>query len=446
MAEPTPSAPGTRRLTRKAPATGEETVPGTRRITRAPEPTELVTMTHDRSAFAVAMGSIAVAVVAVIGVVLWVSRSNSQAYPEAPAEPVVIAAAPAVNVSIRDPLADASFTVGARISVLVTASSRQSPLSEVSLSLDGHVVGRRRVAPYGFLLDQLPLGVHHLTARAETDAGDVVESEQVTVHVVTPRGRPASLRTNSGSRMLAAVGVPWTVPVNIRPGDAPLTSVRLSEDGALLTEVTAAPWLLTWTPERAGARRLTVTAIDADQIQDAIPLDLLVYGNGGRILIGQRTVTEVTNTGEDQLDWLAGPSTRRELPEPLLAYQAIGSAKACADPSMPIIAWRSDMRKAVESSGAGNGFRITAPAGPGLRRLELLLGASGGRGALSVELDDASTAPLRDESLIDADSGWRLVTIDFRASIATRLRVEWTAIAGGRVRWATAVLRERGSP
>ena len=52
-----------------------EPTPGTRRFSQ-PEPTELVELTHDRHAFGIAMGSLAIAVIAIIGVVWWLSHRN----------------------------------------------------------------------------------------------------------------------------------------------------------------------------------------------------------------------------------------------------------------------------------------------------------------------------------------------------------------------------------
>ena len=234
--------------------------------------------------------------------------------------------------------------------------------------------------------------------------------------------------------------------MSVRPGDVPLTAIRLLDDRELLAEVTSAPWLLTWTPEHFGSRHLTITAIDGDGLQDTLALELLVCGDSGLIRIGHRDVTDLTLDGDGAIDWLGcdtnGDITRRPHTDALISHEALGIATRITDPLMPAIKWNgaTEGRHHALQSSAG-GFRFSAASGPGQRRLELLLGVSDGQGALSIELDDASAAPLRDETVISHNHTWQIVTVDFHGgSGPTRVHVEWTPIATSHVRWAAAVL------
>jgi hypothetical protein len=420
----------------------QKPTPATARRTRTwpREPTELVELTHDRRAFALAMGSIVVALVVGIAVVLWVTGGHGEVAPaptdrtDAPTAAATASAAQVLSVGIRDPQDGAAFPVGARIPVLVAASSGQSPIAEVTLSLDGAVVGRRRIAPYGFSVDGLTLGVHRLGARAETDAGDGITAADVLLHIVPPPSRPPVVKLAAGTAM-APAGMPWIVPVSVRPGDVDLARVQLSEDGVVLAEATRDPWLLSWTPDRPGRRSLAITAIDADGRQDAAPLALLAYGDSGRILIGRRPA-ETPPVG-DAIDWIAiaGNGALKRPAAPVLGWEPLGAAKAHGDDALPALVGQ---RTALEWTVAGQGLRITAPTGPGQRQLALLLR---GHGALALEFDDASAAPLRDESI--GDGTWQLVTVDFHAGTpGAHLVLAWTALAGP-VRVGGAVLRER---
>jgi len=408
----------------------------------------LVELTHDRHAFGLAMGSLAFAVIAIVGVMWWLSHRNAPPAVAAAtiASPVATAG---ITISIRDPHADAVITVGTRVSVLVAATSDASPLNEVSLHVDGKEVGRRRAPPYGFLLDALPLGVHRLVAKAETVAGDVAASSPISIVVAEPRGRAPTIRAHNSSRSIAAVGVPWVAPVSIRAGDVPLTAVRLSDGHETVAEVTSPPWLLSWTPQRIGPRQLVLTAIDSDGLSDTLTLDLIVCGDSGLLRIGHRDVTDMMLDGDSAIDWLycgtTDSITRRPHTDALITYEALGVDTHITDPLMPAITWNDEItahRDGLQSSAGG--FRWTAASGSGQRRLSLLLGVDAGAGALSVELDDASAAPLRDETVISGTRTWQLVTVDFRGGTGpTRVRVEWTPIATSQVRWSAAVLRDQ---
>jgi hypothetical protein len=123
----------------------------------------------------------------------------------------------APTVRITSPVANATFTAPATISIVAEASDSDGSISSVEFLANGARIGTRTAAPWTFTWSGVGVGNYSLTARATDNLGAITTSAAVPVTVT------ASSPTNTDEIVLyaryATIGGGWTVTVDTTAAD-----------------------------------------------------------------------------------------------------------------------------------------------------------------------------------------------------------------------------------
>jgi len=169
---------------------------------------------------------------------------------------------PTPTVSLTNPVAGASFTAPASVSLGASASVSSGTVTNVSFFGNGALLGSAKTSPFTVTSSPLAAGSYALTAVA-TAAGVSATSAVVSITVVAPQPTPTVSLTNpvAGASFTAPASVSLGASASVSSGT--VTNVSFFGNGTLLGSAKTSPFTVTSSPLAAGPYALTAIATAA---------------------------------------------------------------------------------------------------------------------------------------------------------------------------------------
>ena len=165
-------------------------------------------------------------------------------------------------VSIASPANNANFLPNSSIAITATASESGGTLTNVEFYANATDLGGAASTPYSLTWPSVPAGVYALTAVADDSAGNSTTSAVVNITVSVPNVPPTVSLTSPTNH--AAFNAPASISLSATASDSDgtVTNVAFYQGTTLLANVTAAPYLFTWTNVSSGVYALSAVATD----------------------------------------------------------------------------------------------------------------------------------------------------------------------------------------
>lgn len=166
------------------------------------------------------------------------------------------------SVALTSPAAGSRFTAPAEIPLTVLASDPDDGIARVEYFAGGVRLGESTVAPFSYLWQAAPVGVHSLVARATDRSGASTSSTPVEISISAPNQPPTV--TLSAPAEGATFTTPATISLTAVATDADdgVAKVEFFAGGERIGEATAAPYVLAWSGAPVGTHLLTAKATD----------------------------------------------------------------------------------------------------------------------------------------------------------------------------------------
>ncbi len=213
----------------------------------------------------------------------------------------------APTVAITSPLAAASFTGLANVTVTANANDADGNLAKVDFYHNGIFIGTSTSAPYSATWANVAPGAYSLTAKATDKLGAATLSSAVAITVTNPLAvTVASPATNS--KYLP--GAPITFTANASEGNASATIARVDFKAGttLIGSATGAPYSVVWNNAASGIYAVTATVTDSQGLSktspaikvtvDAPPTVALTSPAAGASFVGLATINLAADVGD----------------------------------------------------------------------------------------------------------------------------------------------------
>jgi RHS repeat-associated protein len=168
----------------------------------------------------------------------------------------------APTVSVTSPINGARALAPANTFITATAADSDGSIAYVAFYNDGNLLATSYSAPYGFNLNNWPVGTYAFTAVATDDRGTSTTSSIVTFNVVATNVPPVVGLTSPANGANFETPVTINLTANATDSDGPIDQVAFYDGANLLGTSTTAPYSFTWVNAPAGNHNLTAVAID----------------------------------------------------------------------------------------------------------------------------------------------------------------------------------------
>jgi regulation of enolase protein 1 (concanavalin A-like superfamily) len=169
------------------------------------------------------------------------------------------------TVSLTSPLAGATFTEPATITVAASASDTDGTITKVEFYQGAQLIASDTTNAYSATLSNVAAGTYQLTAVATDSDGETTTSAPVSVTV-----NSATNQAPIVSLIAPAAGATYTAPASIAiaatasDADGTVARVDFYQGSTLLGSDTGSPYGYTWSNAAAGSYTLTARAVDDD--------------------------------------------------------------------------------------------------------------------------------------------------------------------------------------
>lgn len=184
-------------------------------------------------------------------------------------------------------------------------------------------------------------------------------------------------------------------------------------------------------PPSAPAEQVPIPLASVSASPSIAPIDSIVYE---RVPVGD----EVDLTAEGKIDWVHwGENGRFSLErKPDGGFSILEGTPTAPrnrhtdSPDRFRWAGAKDVTSGISTCGEGNGFTLSAPAGPGRNTLTLYVGATRARGSLEVRLSTDAEEKITDSWTVEgAGMKTTAYVISYRASRTGKISVKWITAA-----------------
>jgi hypothetical protein len=232
-------------------------------------------------------------------------------------------------------------------------------------------------------------------------------------------------------------GTNITISANASDPDGAISQVEFFDGNVKLGTSFASPYDFVWTNVPAGLHVLKAVATDTNaEFSASMPVEILVYGNGGSLSGSGASPPSVVNlTIEGTNDWAhwglsnnlsfnhkSGVPQQISNLSPIgtsLIEQLIDSAIAYSWSDGTPVTSAANSTTGIFITGTRNGYEIQAPADTTHRRLKVYAGLYGVQGNFQAYLSDFSAQPFIDTSVSNVfDNTYVVYTLDYSAASA----------------------------
>jgi hypothetical protein len=185
------------------------------------------------------------------------------------------------TVSVTNPTAGSSYTVGTALTLSATAADADGTIGQVQFFVNGLPQGSPdTAAPYATTWTAQSAGVYALTAQATDNTGNVTTSTPVSV-TIGANSAPTVSITSPAIGLSYSLGNQVLVAATATDADGSIASVQFFANGLSLGSSTAMPFLTSWRPTVAGNYTLTAIATDnAGNVTVSAPVAVTVSSSG----------------------------------------------------------------------------------------------------------------------------------------------------------------------
>jgi hypothetical protein len=198
------------------------------------------------------------------------------------------------SVALSAPAAGATYTFGAKIDLVASASDMDGSVSVVEFFAGAVKVGQAMAAPYRFEWADAAVGNWVLTAVATDNQGAKRTSIPVSISVqpaAAPNEPPTVLITKPAPAAALEPGVPVEISANAADTDGSVTKVEFFAGATKIGETLSAPFRLMWSPTSSGPVSITAVATDdrgARVTSEAVNVTVLTGTGGANMVMLQR--------------------------------------------------------------------------------------------------------------------------------------------------------------
>ncbi|MES2296715.1 MAG: Ig-like domain-containing protein [Pseudomonadota bacterium] len=211
------------------------------------------------------------------------------------------------TVAIISPVAAASFTGLANVTINANASDLDGNLAKVDFYHNGVLIGTATSVPYSATWANVVPGSYSLTAKATDSMGAVTSSSAVAITVTNPLTVSlAAPATNS--RFLPGAPITFTANAADANSAASIAKVDFTAGGTLIGTATAAPYSIVWNNAASGIYPVTATVTDSQGLSktssaikvtvDAPPTVALTLPATGATFVGLATINLAADVGD----------------------------------------------------------------------------------------------------------------------------------------------------
>jgi PA14 domain/CotH kinase protein/Bacterial Ig domain/Lamin Tail Domain/Chitobiase/beta-hexosaminidase C-terminal domain/Divergent InlB B-repeat domain len=170
------------------------------------------------------------------------------------------------TVAITTPTPGQAIANGVAVTVSANAADSNGSVARVEFFDGSTLIGADTTAPYSISWSSTATGNHTLSARATDDLGAATTSAPVTVSVAAPvpvpNVPPTVVLVAPTSGQVLANGAALALSATAADSDGSVARVEFYDGGALLTTITAAPFLGSVNLSVPGPHTITARAID----------------------------------------------------------------------------------------------------------------------------------------------------------------------------------------
>lgn len=189
-----------------------------------------------------------------------------------------VKAAPVPVVSITSPVDGARFVAPASFTISSSASAAGDTISKVEYISGGNLIGTATVPPYTISLSNVEANSYSVAAKATGSLGGTATSALVNLVVVSNAIPTVSLNVDAASTVAPAT---VTLRATASDSDGSVAKVAFYNGGALLGEVTAAPFTFVWNDVTANTYSITAVATDDRGATSTSPAQSLTVTSPG---------------------------------------------------------------------------------------------------------------------------------------------------------------------
>jgi Arc/MetJ family transcription regulator len=174
---------------------------------------------------------------------------------------ITVKALVAPSVSLTSPLANASVSAPANMTLAASAQDSDGSISKVEFYSGTTLVGTATQAPYSVTWNNVPAGSYSLAAKATDNSGLSTTSAAVTITVKALVAPSVSLTSPLAN---ASVSAPanMTLAASAQDSDGSISKVEFYSGTTLVGTATQAPYSVTWNNVPAGSYSLAAKATD----------------------------------------------------------------------------------------------------------------------------------------------------------------------------------------
>jgi hypothetical protein len=181
----------------------------------------------------------------------------------ATAAPVVVLVSSGTppTVSITNPAAGSSYSVGTLITVAATAADSDGTIASVQFLANGTVLTTATTAPFSYAWTPGSAGTYSLTATATDNSGNITTSAARVITIVPDRA-PSVVLTSPVGNLTGSVGAPVVFTATAADVDGTIAGVNFFVNGVKVGTSATAPFVASWTPSTAGSYTVSAEAAD----------------------------------------------------------------------------------------------------------------------------------------------------------------------------------------
>jgi gliding motility-associated-like protein len=181
------------------------------------------------------------------------------------------------TVALTGPSNNASFTVGANLTIAASAADADGTIAKVEFFSGNTKLGEDITSPYTLVWNNVAAGSYSLTARATDNLNATGVSAAVGVTVINPNVPPSISLTSPTNNATFVAGNSISITADARDSDGTITSVEFYNGSVKLGEDPSNPYSFTWTNVTAGKYVLTAKATDnKNAITTSQPINITV--------------------------------------------------------------------------------------------------------------------------------------------------------------------------
>lgn len=164
-------------------------------------------------------------------------------------------------IAMTAPANNAVLVAPVNVTITAAASDMDGTVSRVEFYRGTSLVATDTTAPYSYVWNSVPLGMHTLTAKAYDNRGAVATSSPVTFTVNANVGPSIAITSPApGARFVHPAAIPITATAT--DPDGTIARVEFHYDYGLIGSDSSSPYGITWNSPHTGTVALTAKAVD----------------------------------------------------------------------------------------------------------------------------------------------------------------------------------------